>query len=145
MTHYRLNYLNLIREMGYRLTPQRQLILDTICEQGGHTTARELYERVRQKTPAINRATVYRVLDFFCELNLVSKTELNGRTHYEIVGEEPHHHIVCSQCGQAAVVPEEYFNELTAHLWQQHEFKAELKHIVISGICRHCQTLPQNP
>lgn len=144
MVHYRLNYLNRIREMGYRLTPQRQLILDTICEQGSHATAREVYEKVHQKTPSINRATVYRVLDFFCELNLVTKTELNGRTLYEIVGEDPHHHLVCSQCGQAAILPDEYFNEMAAHVWQQHGFTVELKHMVISGICRHCQTLPQN-
>ena len=143
MAHYRLNYLNRIREMGYRLTPQRQIILDAICEQGGHASAREVYERVQRKTPSINRATVYRVLDFFCELNLATKTELNGRTLYEIVGEEPHHHIVCNECGQAAVVPEKYFDELTAHVWQEYAFKAELKHMVIPGICRHCP--PPNP
>ncbi|MCA9940835.1 MAG: transcriptional repressor [Anaerolineales bacterium] len=142
MSHYRLNYLDRIRELGHRVTPQRQLVLDTICERGGHATAREVYEQVRLTAPSVNRATVYRALDFFCALNLVAKTELAGRTVYEMMGEEPHHHIVCTACGQVAFVPDTLFDELAAQLWEQHGFRVALQHMALAGKCRHCLSLP---
>jgi Fe2+ or Zn2+ uptake regulation protein len=43
MSHQKLNYANLLRERGYRFTPQRALILDAVSEGRGHTTIEEIY------------------------------------------------------------------------------------------------------
>jgi len=59
-----LDYLDQIRRRGYRVTPQRQLILDTLCQMGGHATPSELFRQVQPQMPSLNQATVYRVLDF---------------------------------------------------------------------------------
>ena len=67
MSHYNIDYVQKIRERGYRMTPQRQIVLDTVCEQGGHATARQSYEEVNSRQPAINPATVYRIMDFSCD------------------------------------------------------------------------------
>ena len=71
MTHNTSDYGERIRAQGFRLTPQRQMVLDAICELGGHVTPEAIYERVRTKSLAVNRATVYRNLDFLCEVRLV--------------------------------------------------------------------------
>ena len=97
--HDQLNFLDQIRSQGYRVTPQRQLILDTLCRLGGHATPAELYQQVRPQMPSLNQATVYRALDFFCELNLATKTEWGGSSVYEIIGAVPHHHLICRRCG----------------------------------------------
>ena len=55
MSHDQQVFANLVRERGFRLTPQRQIILDAICEGGGHTTPEEIYERVQAVAPAVNR------------------------------------------------------------------------------------------
>jgi hypothetical protein len=65
MTHYNIDYVQKIREQGYRMTPQRQIVLDTVCEQGGHATASEIYDSVNAQQPVINRATVYRISGLF--------------------------------------------------------------------------------
>lgn len=140
MSHYQLNYLHRIRELGFRLTPQRQLILDAVCEGDGHATVHEVYEKVRQQLPDINLATVYRGLDFFCELRLATKTEINGRSVYELVGEEPHHHLVCRVCGATAVLSAQDLAGLEAHLQTTYGFTMEMDHLAVRGVCRDCQT-----
>lgn len=136
--HDELDYIAHMRERGFRVTPQRKLILDTICECGGHATAGEIYERVRCHMPTLNQATVYRVLDFFCALNLVAKTEIDGRCVYEIVGETPHHHLVCRRCGNVDLLADHHFDELAEHLLREHRFKVEVNHLAITGLCAEC-------
>ena len=138
MAHNYTNYIQRIRERGYRMTPQRQIVLDTVCTHGGHATAGEIYDTVNSQQPAINRATVYRILDFLCEMQLVAKADIAGRTVFELVGESPHHHLVCRQCQQIVSFADHHFDDLAAHLWADHGFQADLTHLVISGLCAEC-------
>lgn len=138
MSHKELHYLEQIRQLGFRVTPQRQFILDTLCEHGHHATAADLYTKVRAKMPAINLATIYRTLDFFCELRIVSKNQMAGETVYEIVGATPHHHLVCRGCNHVAVLDAHHFESLSRHLWEEHQFVPDLDHLVINGLCADC-------
>ena len=51
-----------LREVGYRLTPQRMLIVSLIHDSKGHITAEELHSRVVQQYPFVDISTVYRKL-----------------------------------------------------------------------------------
>lgn len=138
MSHVQQNYAQRIREQGFRLTPQRQHILDALCEAGGHATATEVYERVQLISPAINRATVYRALSFFCDLRLVVSSEIGGKVVYEIADPTPHHHLVCRCCGGVEPLGDHHFQELAKHLSAEHGFEAEMDHLTISGVCAQC-------
>ncbi|MFW5942585.1 MAG: Fur family transcriptional regulator [bacterium] len=139
MTHKERNFAQRIRQQGYRFTPQRQLILDALCERGGHATVDEIYETVSATAPAINLATVYRTVRFLEELRLVVSAEIQGRTVYEIAQPTPHHHLVCRECGEVQVLGDEHLQDLAAALAREHQFKAELDHLAISGLCAGCQ------
>ena len=143
MSHYHTDYVQQIRDRGYRMTPQRQIVLDTVCEHGGHATASQIYESVNAQQPAINRATVYRILDFFCELQLVAKAEIGGQTVFEVMGDSPHHHLICRQCDHVMSLPDYHFTELAEHLLAEHGFEADLSHMAITGICAACRQTPE--
>ncbi len=128
-----------IRQLGYRVTPQRQVILDVLLANGGHATPIEIFEQVNARFPCVNRATVYRALDFFCEIQVATKSEIHGSTVYEIADEESHHHLVCTQCGHVEILGNQHFIDLATHLAEEHGFLPDLKHLVIPGICRGCQ------
>jgi Fur family ferric uptake transcriptional regulator len=138
MSHDRLECATQIREHGFRVTPQRLLLLDAICEGNGHTTFDEIFERVKSKAPGINQATVYRSLDFLCELRLVVSAEIEGHTVYEIASDTPHHHLVCRNCGLFQELTDYHFQELRDHLLEEHGFKADLDHMAITGLCAKC-------
>ncbi len=139
MTHFHTDYVQKIRDRGYRMTPQRQIVLDTVCAHGGHATASEIYDSVNAQQPAINRATVYRILDFLCELQLVAKADIGGRTIFEVVGDSPHHHLVCRQCEQMTSLEDHHFDEIARHLLEEHGFEADLSHLAITGLCAECR------
>jgi len=128
-----------IRDLGCRVTPQRQIILDALLENGGHATPKEIFEKVAAQMPAVNRATIYRALDFFCDIKIASKTELHGQTVYEICMEQPHHHLVCIKCEHVEMISDQHFSDLVSHLAEEHGFLADINHLAIPGICRECQ------
>lgn len=138
MSHIKQNFPRIIREMGYRMTPQRQIILDAVCEYNGHVTVGELYGRIHEKAPAINRATVYRTVNFLHDLGLVTTAEINGRIVYEIADPEPHHHLHCRHCGKVEVLSDRHFRDLVDHIKKEHNFHPELEHLTLTGLCAGC-------
>lgn len=134
----------LIKKQGYRLTPQRQMILDALQESDGHCTPEEVYARVQRKSSAVNRTTVYRTLDFLVRLGLVSTAHMQGnQVIYELASAEPHHHLVCQQCNQITQIDHELVASLFAILEQQKGFKINTDHLVLFGICTQCQAQQQ--
>jgi Fur family ferric uptake transcriptional regulator len=129
-----------LRQKGFRITPQREMIIKAITESNQHMSAEQVYERVRQRTQAINLATIYRTLDLLVEQGLVCRNDLGGgRIKYATQQHGTHIHLVCRQCG--CVIDAEY--SLIAPLADQfrarYDFEADLQHISISGLCQDCQ------
>ncbi len=139
MSHHEINYDKRIREQGYRLTPQRQIIMDALCAIGGHASVNAVYERVHLRSPAINRATIYRTLHFFRDLHLVVASEIDGDTVYEVAGKTSHHHLICNQCGRVQTLGEHDLEGLTSYLFDTYGFEPLLEHLMISGLCRCCR------
>ena len=75
-----------LKQKGYKLTPQRRSIVDTIVDsEGKHLTAEEIYDEVKKKCPEIGLATVYRTILLLEEIGIVSKIHLNdGCSRYEL-------------------------------------------------------------
>jgi len=138
MSHQHWNYPELMRQRGFRVTPQRQLILDAVCEGGGHSTPEEIYERVRVKAPTLNRATVYRALDFLCELRLVVAAQIGGRWHYEIASETPHHHLICRQCNAELTLKHAAVRLFFEQIAHEQQFVVDMQHLTLFGLCRKC-------
>ena len=128
-----------MREHGFRVTPQREAILDAICAGGGHSTPDEIFERVHAKVPAINRATVYRTLDFLCELRLVTAMRMGGQTYYEIAGDTPHHHLVCRKCGHVEEIGHDTVASLFAKINREQNFTVDVNHLALFGLCAQCR------
>ena len=116
------------------------MVLNALMRSGGHATALEVYGSVTDDFPGLNKATVYRTLDFLADEKIVTRSELNGRLLYEIAGDEPHHHLHCKNCGHMTHLDNHHFSELIQHLAEDHHFQADLSHLVIPGLCGQCQT-----
>lgn len=141
MSHMERDYAASVRSQGYRLTPQREIILDTLCELGGHVPVTTLVEEVRKKAAAIDRATVYRTVTFFTELGIIAGTEMDGVTVVEIAPEHTaaHGHLVCRNCGAIVHVPGEFYSGLSRQLEEDYGFATELQRLTIEGLCAQCK------
>ena len=139
MSHQGHDYSALMHARGYRVTPRRQLILDAICEAGGHATPDQIYRRVRARSPGINRTTVYRNLDVLCDLRLVVALSWGGHAYYEIAGETPHHHLVCRKCGATVEMEHDTLKALLARIEREQNFSVDMDHVALFGLCSECQ------
>ncbi|MEZ4622867.1 MAG: Fur family transcriptional regulator [Caldilineaceae bacterium] len=144
MSHNTWDYAAYLRNRGYRMTPQRQSIMDAICEAQGHTTLAEVLARVQQKSIAINQATVYRSLHFLLETGLIVKAEApTGETVYEIAGHSPHHHLLCRACHHEIEIDSAPLATLQAEIQQRYGFAVDANHLVLTGLCAYCQETVQ--
>src|SRR3989337_50971 len=128
-----------LREVGYRLTPQRMLIVSLIHDSKGRVTAEELHSRVVQQYPFVDISTVYRTLQLLKKLRLVSDTDLGGgRVQYELTQEARPLPRVCRHCGATSPLDDEMIEPLRGRLLEKHGFQADMEHFAIFGVCRKC-------
>jgi len=126
-------------EQGYRLTPQRMLVLEAIAGSDHHISAEEIYAQVVAKYSHVNISTIYRTLDLLKRLGLVTETDLGGgRVRYHPVDKGHHHHLVCQACGAIIDLDESVLSSLKSRLLQEYKFSADLKHLAIFGHCANC-------
>ncbi|MEO7003729.1 MAG: Fur family transcriptional regulator [Ktedonobacterales bacterium] len=131
-----------LRRLGVRVTPQRLFVVEALERGGGHMTAEEIMQWAAQRYPALNLATVYRTLDMLVDVGLVTQTGLGGgATSFELVGDSPHHHLVCEHCGAVMEMDEATLTPLRDRLLATYGFVAHPRHLAIFGLCHQCATL----
>jgi Fur family ferric uptake transcriptional regulator len=127
-----------LRARGYRLTPQRQLVLDAVRALG-HSTPEEIAAKVQAESGAVNVSTVYRTLDLLEELGLVTHTHLgHGAPTYHPADESDHVHLVCTSCGGVQSVPADLIAPLAGRLRERVGFDVNVAHIAMHGRCAAC-------
>lgn len=128
-----------LTRQGYRLTPQRMMILSAIENSENHISAEEIYAQVVAKYPNVNISTVYRTLELLKRLGLVTETDLGeGRVRYHPREKGHHHHLVCQECGAIIDLDESLLAPLKSALLREYKFSADLRHLAILGRCVNC-------
>ena len=134
-----MNIISKLHEQGYRLTPQRMMILSAIENSDNHISAEEIYAQVMAKYPYVNISTVYRTLELLKRLGLVTETDLGeGRVRYHPADKGHHHHLVCTECGAIIDLDESTLSPLKSALLREYKFVADLRHLAILGRCVKC-------
>ena len=132
------DWQQVLRDKGYRLTPQRELVLHAVDELG-HATPDEVHAKVRESSSAVNISTIYRTLELLEELGLVRHTHLTDRapTYHSKVTPD-HVHLVCRGCGAVLEAQPGEFDDVVAELQERHGFTPDLGHLTVFGTCRAC-------
>lgn len=95
----------LLRDQGFRITPQREKILDIFFElpEGEHLSAEDLQNALRSEQSDISLATSYRTLKLLASLGVLREVDFSAdHKHYELIrsdSEIPHQHLICVDCG----------------------------------------------
>jgi len=130
---------DVLSKQGYRLTPQRLMILSAIENSSDHISAEEIYTQVVARYPNVNISTVYRTLELLERLGTVTKTDLGGgRVRYHPAEKGHHHHLVCRECGAVSDLDESVLASLKDTLIREYGFIADLRHLAILGRCVNC-------
>jgi Fur family ferric uptake transcriptional regulator len=134
------NMTDELSHQGYRMTPQRLMIVSAIENSENHICAEDIYTQVVAKYPNVNVSTVYRTLDLLEQLGLVTKTEMGiGRVMYHPIEKGHHHHLICRECGKTIDLDDSTLSPLRESLLRDYQFSAELTHLGILGLCAGCK------
>ncbi|MBB5326298.1 Fur family ferric uptake transcriptional regulator [Anoxybacillus tepidamans] len=134
----------LLHTAGYKLTPQREATVRVLLEhEEDHLSAEDVYLLVKEKSPEIGLATVYRTLELLTELKIVDKINFgDGVSRYDLRQEGAthfHHHLVCIECGSVAEIQEDLLEEVEAIVERDWKFKIKDHRLTFHGICYRCQ------
>ena len=129
-----------LREHGFRLTPQREMILSALHEVEGFVTAEDIYERVSAITSSVDISTVYRTLELLQEFHMVASVDPgDGQRRFELIGlHGQHFHLVCTACGAIIGVGPGTIEPFAERMREEHGFEIDLEHLSIPGLCRDC-------
>jgi Fur family transcriptional regulator, ferric uptake regulator len=129
-----------LREHGFRLTPQREMVLSVLHEIEGFATAEEIYARVSKLSSSVDISTVYRTLELLQDFHLVASVDsCDSERRYELLGlHGQHFHLVCRACGEITGVDPEVIEPLAARLREKYGFEIDLEHLSIPGLCVEC-------
>lgn len=129
-----------LRSQGYRLTPQRQLVLEAV-EELGHSTPEDVLKHVQERASGVNASTVYRTLDVLERTGLVKHTHLgHGAPTYHPATTPAHVHLVCRDCDGVQEVEPSAVTALVRVLEEQRGFETDVHHLTVFGRCATCRT-----
>lgn len=89
--------LQIIRNRGGKVTPQRLCIYQALEGDTTHPTAEAIYERIRETMPTVSLATVYKTLNELVAIGELRRFDVHGVSHFD-PRTDPHAEVVCLNC-----------------------------------------------
>ena len=95
-----------------------------------------------QACPSIDRVSVYRVVDQFEKVGIISKIQIGWKYKIELGDgfKTHHHHLSCVSCGVSIDIDEpEQFDDYIDVLAQKHSFSITQHTLELRGLCLSCK------
>lgn len=119
-----------LKTNGYKVTKTRHAVLEALWNAKRPLAAKDIFQAVDN----IDLASVYRTLNLFQKLSLVTVENFKGESIY-CISLHPHHHIICRECGKAEdFVCTHNFSGFTNFVNIQHQ-------MLVTGICQQCNLI----
>lgn len=132
-----------LKKKGYKMTPQRQVILQAFLDSPeAHLSAEDVLAVVRKQVESLGLATVYRTLELFSDLGVLHKMDFgDGRSRYERNTFEDchyHHHLVCLDCGVIKEFEEDLLDAVEKAITEKENFEIVDHQLKFFGYCSDC-------
>jgi Fe2+ or Zn2+ uptake regulation protein len=129
----------LLHQHGYRLTPQRYVILRLLEQTQEHLSAAQILQQAQAQNPQITLPTVYRTLDLLKELGLVIENHLTPeQATYEARQGRAHHHLLCQGCQSVIHLDANLLGALHEEIEQHYHYHGVMISLSAVGYCAHC-------
>ena len=133
--------IDLLRERGLRMTPQRRAIVSEVMRTQGHISPTHIARRVQGDMPGVNASTVYRTLSLLEDVGVLQHSHLESGAEYHRAEDAQHVHLTCPHCGRDNALSLDEARKLSQRIYRHHGFQADLTHFAITGLCAECAEL----
>ncbi len=135
------NFVEYLKQRGFKVTRQRMTILETVFGSREHFSAEQLHRRLLDEGHRVSLATVYRSVNVLVEGGFLEALDVGGgQMLYERVdGREEHHdHLVCIVCGSIEEFRCDEIERLQEQQASARGFEMTHHSLRIFGRCREC-------
>ena len=137
----RCDFRQWLAGQGLKLTAVRLALLEILGAAPRALRAKEILEVIRARR-RVNKVTVYRILEDFCNRGMVRRLSLEGRvSHYELACEHrpPHPHFQCHTCREVQCLDPVPLTRVWTELQGPVGNRADHIDIRVEGLCHKCR------
>ena len=132
---------DLLHSRGFKVTPQRSLLLQVLAAQSDHLDAEELYTLAHAQDASVSLATVYRALNLFVELGLVDHRYVepeHRREVFRLTDGPEQHYLTCVRCGARVPIHTDLLNRMASELVRRKGVSVTSACACFTGYCPEC-------
>jgi len=129
-----------MRDRGFRMTRQRQMVLGAMHTFRRPVTADEILRSLRASDSRTDIATVYRTLNFLKGFGVISSYDTgNGSRRFEHIHGDGCPHLMCRRCGRISEIDQSTLKNAVVNIGKTSGYDVHLSAVIISGLCPACQ------
>ena len=135
-------FLDFLARKNFRLTSQRQAIIDTAFGTQQHFTAEQLLTWSRHRDKTVSRATVYRTLPLMIECGLLREMDFGGDHKFydpNYASHPRHNHIICEDCQKILEFESDKIEQLESEISHRLGFSVSSHRLQITAHCDEFQ------
>lgn len=133
----------LLRERGYKVTPQRLAVYEALADETWHPNAEMLFNKLQPKFPAMSFATVYKTVEILHDIQVIQILNTGEDSYRYDADISEHHHLRCLKCGEIAdaMVGTEAAKQLTQEVEKESGYAINGRQFYFFGLCPKCRQL----
>jgi Fur family peroxide stress response transcriptional regulator len=137
--------IEVLRNKGYKATPQRIAICRIAMNSREHPTAKSIYDKVKKVHPTVSLATVYKTLEVLRDLNLIQELNFSkGQARFDSYV-KPHVNLICLHCGNIEDLDDPTAREISDRVSVATKFIPNGQRIDVYGVCPKCSKYKLSP
>jgi len=126
-----------LKEIGLKVTPQRQAILKLLEGNQTHPSAERIYSEILRQFPGISFATVYNTLSKLVEAGEIQELDIDPNKKRFDPCIKSHYHFYCKVCGK--VFDLVYDAPLPLNIKKIDGHQVDAIQLNLKGVCKDCR------
>ena len=130
----------LLREKGFKVTPQRLALYNVLSNTTEHPSAEMIFSKLQEFYPTMSLATVYKTIEILKEIELVQILNVGEESFRYDANTDTHPHVRCLVCNR---VDDIYGVDESAYVKQISEktaYRLSGQQFYFYGVCPECQS-----
>jgi len=131
-------YLEKLKQSGFKFTPRRQAIIRFFVKGKSHLTPEEVWNKLKQQFVRCGLPSVYRNLESLVKCGILTRIQqFDCKKHYGLcsaIDGDHHHHITCIKCGKVDEIKNCAINDIK----KIKGYKVVNHFMQVNGICVGC-------
>lgn len=134
----------LLRDKGFKVTPQRLAIYKVLANSKAHPSAEMIFQQLQPFYPTMSLATVYKTVEILREIGLIQVLNAGEDSFRYDADTSMHPHVRCLQCGRVDDLHGIDTAAFVGDVAKNTPYRLTGQQFYFYGYCPVCQAKPAN-